>query len=163
MIPLVDELKRVQLEILKSDRRIAKVHKANALSKRLETIPGVGPVTATRVIAEVADPASFKSGRAFSAWVGLVPKQHSSGGRDRLGRITKTGNPALRRLLVAGAMSMIIRARQVGFTRHPWLVRLLERKPTKVVAIALANKIARMIWALMMNNEPFNPKKLMPV
>ena len=162
LLPLADELRRVKREILETDRCIAKVHKANALSKRLETIPGVGPVTATRVIAEVADPASFKSGRAFSAWVGLVPKQHSSGGRDRLGRITKTGNPALRRLLVAGAMSMIIRARQLGFTRHPWLVRLLERKPTKVAAIALANKIARMIWALMMKNERFNPNKLMP-
>ena len=160
LMPLAEELKRVKREILETDRRIAKVHKADALSKRLETIPGVEPVTATRVIAEVADPASFKSGRAFSAWVGLVPKQHSSGGRDRLGRITKTGNPALRRLLVAGAMSMIIRARQLGFTRHPWLVRLLERKPTKVAAIALANKIARMIWALMMKNERFDPRKL---
>jgi len=160
--PLADELRRVKREILETDRRIAKVHKSSALSRRLETIPGVGPVIATRVIAEVSDPGSFKSGRAFSAWVGLVPKQHSSGGRDRLGRITKKGNPQLRRLLVAGAMSMIIRARQLGFTRHPWLVRLLERKPTKVAAIALANKIGRMIWALMVKRERFNPAKLMP-
>ncbi len=159
---LARELLRVKRDILEMDRRILKVHRANDLSKRLETIPGVGPIIATRVTADVADPGSFKSGRAFSAWIGLVPKQHSSGGRDRLGHITKAGHPQLRRLLVAGAMSMIIRAKKDGFTRHPWLVRLLERKPTKIAAVALANKLGRMIWALMMKGETFEPARLKP-
>lgn len=163
LIPLAYELGVVKQRILDADRTITKVHRANPTSKRLETIPGVGPVIATRVLAEVADPSSFKSGRAFSAWIGLVPKQHSSGGRDKLGHITKKGNPELRRLLVAGAMSMIIRAKLDGFTRHPWLVRLLERKPTKVAAIALANKMGRMIWALLVKGGKFNPERLMPV
>lgn len=162
LMPLAHELGLVKRHILEADRTIAKVHRASPTSKRLETIPGVGPVIATRVIAEVTDPSSFKSGRAFSAWIGLVPKQHSSGGRDKLGHITKKGNPELRRLLVAGAMSMIIRAKQADFTRHPWLVRLLERKPTKVAAIALANKIGRMIWALMIKGGKFDPQRLMP-
>ncbi len=160
--PLASELRHVKRQILEMDRKILKAHRANSICQRLETIPGVGPVIATRVVAEVPDPKIFKSGRAFSAWVGLVPKQHSSGGRDRMGRITKTGNPELRRLLVAGAMSMIIRAKQLGFTKHPWLSRLLERKPMMVVAIAMANKIGRMIWALMVKGEKFNPAKLMP-
>jgi len=162
LIPLTHELGIVKHQILQTDRNIAKVHRSSDLSKRLETIPGVGPIIATRVIAEVADPSSFESGRAFSAWIGLVPKQHSSGGREKLGSITKKGNPELRRLLVAGAMSMIIRAKQDGFTRHPWLVRLLERKPTKVAAIALANKMGRMIWSLMTKGESFDPQRLMP-
>ena len=162
LTPLAYELGVAKQRILEADRTIAKVHKASPASKRLETIPGVGPIIATRIMAEVADPSSFKSGRAFSAWIGLVPKQHSSGGRDKLGHITKKGNPELRRLLVAGAMSMIIRAKLDGFTRHPWLVRLLERKPTKVAAIALANKMGRMIWALMMKGGKFNPERLMP-
>lgn len=162
LLPLASELRHVKQKILETDRKIMRVHRSNDICQRLETIPGVGPVIATRVVAEVPDPKIFKSGRAFSAWVGLVPKQHSSGGRDRMGRITKTGNPELRRLLVAGAMSMIIRAKQLGFTKHPWLSRLLERKPMMVVAIAMANKIGRMIWALMTKGEKFNPAKLMP-
>lgn len=146
LIPLAYELGIVKQRILDADRTIMLVHRSNPTSKRLETIPGVGPVIATRIIAEVTDPSSFKSGRAFSAWIGLVPKQHGSGGRDKLGHITKKGNPELRRLLVAGAMSMIIRAKLDGFTRHPWLLRLLERKPTKVAAIALAIKSNNRFW-----------------
>ncbi len=91
LLPLVEELKRVRREILKMDREVMKVHRASKLSKRLETIPGVGPIIATRVASEIADPRHFKSGRAFSAWLDLVPKQRSSGGRDRLGPITKAG------------------------------------------------------------------------
>ncbi len=160
LIPLVHELRRVKREVLEMDRQIMKLHRSSTLSKRLETIPGVGPIIATRVASEIADPSYFKSGRAFSAWIGLVPKQYSSGGKDRLGRITKAGHPQLRRLLVAGAMSVIRRAKQIGFTRHPWLVRLLERKPAKIAAVALANKIGRMIWALMISGERFKAEKL---
>jgi len=161
LVPLANELGHVKRRILEMDRKILKLHKSNPVSQRLATIPGVGPITATRLVGEVTNPESFKSARAFSAWIGLVPKQHSSGGRERLGSITKKGNPELRRLLVAGAMSMIIRAKRDGFTRHPWLVRLLERKPVKVAAVALANKMGRMIWALMTSGERFNPSKLM--
>lgn len=162
LLPLARELRHVKQRILENDRQIRRAHRASEVCQRLETIPGVGPVIATRVVAEVADPTIFKSGRAFSAWVGLVPKQNSSGGRERLGSITKKGNPELRRLLVAGAMSMIIRARQLGFSRHPWLNRLLERKPMMVAAIALANKIGRTIWALLVKGEEYDPMKLQP-
>ncbi len=161
LMPLVEELTRVRREILKLDREVMKVHRASKLSKRLETIPGVGPEIATRVASEIADPDHFKSGRAFSAWLGLVPKQRSSGGKERLGHITKAGHGQLRRLLVVGALSVIRRAKQLGFTRHPWLVRLLERKPTMIAAVALANKIGRMIWALLKSGETFKPEKLM--
>ena len=104
LLPLASGLRHVKRQILETDRKIMRAHRSSDMCQRLETIPGVGPVIATRVVAEVPDPRVFKSGRAFSAWVGLVPKQHSSGGRDRMGRITKTGNPELRRLLVAGAI-----------------------------------------------------------
>lgn len=159
--PLASELQHVKRQVAQMDRKIMQMHKANSVCQRLASIPGVGPMIATRVVSEIADPSHFKSGRAFSAWIGLVPKQYSSGGRERLGAITKKGNPALRRLLFAGAMSMIIRAKIDGFTRHPWLVRLLERKPVKVAAVALANKMGRMIWALMTNGERFNPSRLL--
>ena len=161
LVPLIEELARVRREILKMDREVMKVHRASALSRRLETIPGVGPMIATRVASEVADASCFKSGRAFSAWIGLVPKQRSSGGRESLGHITKAGHGQLRRLLVVGALSVIRRAKQLGFTRHPWLVRLLERKPTMIAAVALANKIGRMIWALLTSGATFRPEKLM--
>jgi transposase len=143
------------------DRKIRKVHRASDVSQRLESIPGVGPITATRIVAEVPQPENFKSGRSFSAWIGLVPRQNSSGGKARLGRITKAGNPQIRRLLVIGAISMIRRAKQLGFTKHPWLVRLLERKPARVAAVALANKVARMIWALMVKGGRFEPERLL--
>ena len=162
LLPLARELRHVKQRILENDRQIRRAHRSNEVCQRLETIPGVGPVIATRVVAEVADPTIFKSGRAFSAWVGLVPRQNSSGGRERLGSITKKGNPELRRLLVAGAMSMIIRARQLGFSRHPWLNRLLERKPMMVAAVALANKIGRTIWALLVKGEEYDPMTRQP-
>jgi transposase len=116
---------------------------------RLDEAPGVGPVLATAVVATVADPKVFRSGRNFSAWIGLVPKQHSSGGKDRLGSITKQGDRYLRGLFVAGALAVIRYAKIHGTKHRPWLTALLARRPTKVAAIALANKIARMVWAMM--------------
>ena len=91
----------------------------------------------------------------MSAWIGLVPKQNSTGGKERLGSISKAGNRYLRQLLVVGALSVIRRAKQLGYTRHPWLVRLMERRSTKIAAIALANKIARIAWAMMARNESY--------
>ena len=160
LVHLAQQLEQIKRDILEMDRKVLAVHRASRVSQRLATIPGIGPVIATRFIAEVSDPERFKSGRALSAWVGLVPRQHSSGGKDRLGRITKAGNPGLRSLLVIGAISMIRRAKMSGFTQYPWLVRLLERKPGKVAAVALANKMVRMIWALMVRDETFDPDKL---
>lgn len=136
-----------QIAIL--DRRLIGLHRTSETSKRLDAIPGVGPALATALVASVADPKAFKSGRDFSAWVGLVPKQNSSGGKDRLGSITKAGDRYLRSLFCAGALAVIRYAKAHGSKNRPWLAKLLERRPTKVAAIALANKLARMAWALM--------------
>jgi transposase len=113
------------------------------------------PVLATAVVAAVADPKSFRSGRNFSAWIGIVPKQHSSGGKNRLGNISKQGDRYLRGLFVAGALSVIRYAKIHGTKHRPWLTALLARRPTKVAAIALANKIARMVWAMMARGERY--------
>jgi transposase len=109
---------------------------------------------ATALVASVADPSTFRSGRNFSAWIGLVPKQHSSGGKERLGSISKQGDRYLRSLFVAGALA-VIRYAKNGTGHRPWLTALLTRKPTKVAAIALANKIARMAWAMMARGERY--------
>jgi transposase len=130
-------------QILEFDRMILTWHRSNQTSKRLNCIPGVGPLLATALTASVADPKSFRSGRNFSAWIGLVPKQHSSAGRDRLGSISKQGDRYLRGLFVAGALAVIRYAKLHGTNHRPWLIALLARRPTKVAAIALANKLAR--------------------
>src|SRR5215475_8172115 len=136
-------------------------HRSNETSMRLDEVPGVGPVLATAVVAAVADPKSFRSGRNFSAWIGLVPKQHSSGGKARLGSISKQGDRYLRGLFVAGALSVIRYAKAHGSKHRPWLTALLARKPTKVAAVALANKLARMAWAMMATGERYrNPVAL---
>jgi transposase len=115
---------------------------------------GVGPALATALVASVADPKAFRSGRNFSAWIGLVPKQHSSGGKDRLGSISKQGDRYLRSLFTAGALA-VIRYAKIHDTKRPWLTALLARRPTKVAAIALANKIARIAWAMMVKGDRY--------
>ena len=142
-------------QILEFDRLIMAWHRSNQTSKRLHYIPGVGPMLATALVASVADPRTFRSGRNFSAWIGLVPKQHSSGGKDRLGSISKQGDRYLRGLFVAGALAVIRYAKIHGTKHRPWLTALLGRRPTKVAAIALANKIARMAWAMMAKGERY--------
>jgi transposase len=143
------QLRRFKEQILELDRRITAWHRSSEASRRLDDIPGVGPVLATALVASVADPKTFRSGRNFSAWIGLVPKQHSSGGKDRLGSISKQGDRYLRGLFVVGALAVIRYAKIHGTKHRPWLTALLARRPTKVAAIALANKIARMAWAMM--------------
>ena len=151
---------RIQLDTLKQqirilDRRLLVWHRANETCRRLDAIPGVGPALATALVASVADPKAFRSGRDFSAWIGLVPKQNSSGGKERLGNITKAGDRYLRSLFCAGALAVIRYAQKHGTKHRPWLTTLLERRPTKVAAIALANKLARMAWAMMAKGESY--------
>jgi transposase len=155
LMSLAAQLELVKRQILEADRRVRAWHRTSKTSKRLEAIPGVGPLVATALVASVPDPSVFRSGRDLSAWIGLVPKQNSTGGKERLGSISKAGNRYLRQLLVVGALSVIRRAKQLGYTRHPWLVRLMARRSTKVAAIALANKIARIAWAMMARNESY--------
>jgi transposase len=149
------QLRTLKVQILEFDRRIMAWHRSNEASKRLDAIPGVGPALATALVATVADPRAFRSGRDFSAWIGLVPKQHSSGGKDRLGSISKQGDRYLRSLFTAGALAVIRYAKIHGTRHRPWLTALLARRPTKVAAIALANKIARMAWAMMAKGERY--------
>ena len=149
------QLRRLKEQILQFDRMIRAWHRSNEMSMRLDEAPGVGPVLATAMVATVADPKVFRSGRNFSALIGLVPKQHSSGGKDRLGSISKQGDRYLRGLFVAGALAVIRYAKIHGTKHRPWLTALLARRPTKIAAIALANKIARMVWAMMAKGERY--------
>src|SRR5215472_15925697 len=124
----------VRAAIVAIEKRIYAWHRSCEESRRLEEIPGVGPIVATALLAEVGDWKTFSSGRSLAAWIGLVPRQHSTGGKERLGRISKQGNRHLRWLLVAGAMAVIRYARQHG-TKRPWLARLMDRRPIKVAAV----------------------------
>lgn len=145
---LARQLLSLEQEIVAGEKRIHAWHRASEVSRRLETTPGIGEITASALAASITDPQVFKSGRAMAAWIGLVPKQTSSGGKERLGRISKQGDQYLRWLLVAGAMTVIRHARRNG-TSDPWLANIIADKPTKLAAVALANKNARIAWALL--------------
>jgi len=150
----------IATEIAALEKHIHAWHRLCEESRRLEEIPGVGPIVATALVAEVGDWTVFSSGRSLAAWIGLVPRQHSTGGKERLGGISKQGNRHLRWLLVSGAMAVIRYARRHG-TKRLWLIRLMGRRPTKVAAVALANKIARIAWAMMVRGERFKEPKLL--
>jgi transposase len=130
------------------DKQLLEQHKASPVSKLLTAIPGVGPITAI-TMALTVNPANFETGRHFAAWLGLTPQEHSTGGKHRVGKISKAGNERLRQLLVVGAMAVIRYAKPGSKSATDWLLKLLERRPRKVAAIALANKMARIIWAMM--------------
>jgi transposase len=154
---LAGALASIEREAGLCEHRILAWHRKSAQSRNLETIPGIGPIIASALVASVSDPSIFKSGREMAAWIGLVPKQNSTGGRDRMGRISKQGDPYLRWLLVAGAMAVIRHGRKTNFKNNPWLAELIARKPAMVVAVALANKNARTAWALMARGEAYRP------
>jgi len=145
---LARQLLSLEREIVGAERRIYAWHRSNEESRRLETTPGIGPITASALVSSIANPSIFKSGRSMAAWIGLVPRQNSTGGKERMGRISKQGDQYLRWLLVAGAMTVIRHAKRRG-TTDPWLANIIADKPTKVAAVALANKNARIAWALL--------------
>jgi len=148
LIVLAAQLQALQTMIGSIERRLIVQHRANEASKRLQSIHGIGIIGASAIAATVTDPNAFRSGRDFAAWIGLVPRQDSTGGKQKLGPISKQGDRYLRRILVVGAHSVLRRAKQ-NPEKYPWLTQLLARRPFKVVAIALANKMARVAWALL--------------
>jgi transposase len=152
---LARQLLSLEREITTTEQHIHAWHRANEVSQRLQTIPGIGPITASALAASITDPSVFRSGRELAAWIGLVPRQTSTGGKQRLGRISKAGDHYLRWLLVAGAMTVIRHGRRTNFAKRPWLGDLVARKPTKVAAVALANKNARTAWALLANGGTY--------
>ena len=137
------------------DRQIRDRAKQEAAMRRVMGIPGIGPICVTALEALAPPPETFAKGRDFAAWLGLVPRQHSSGGKARLGRISKMGQRYLRRLLIIGAMSVVRSAIRRGAPAGSWLARMLARKPRMLVAIALVNKMARIAWALLAKGEDY--------
>jgi transposase len=147
---------RLQIDLKAIEVRLMAWHRANATSRRLAQIPGVGPIGATTLVMKTPDPGAFPSGRHFAAWLGLTPKDHSTAGKTRLGKISRAGDEMLRSVLVAGATAVIQQARRGRGRPSPWLVALLKRKPPKLAAVALANKIARIAWKLMTTGESYD-------
>jgi transposase len=148
LIVLAAQLQALQTLIGSIEKRLLVQHRANEASKRLLSIPGIGIIGASAIAATVTDPKAFRTGRDFAAWIGLVPRQDSTGGKQKLGPISKQGDRYLRRILVVGAHSVLRRAK-LNPEKYPWLTQLLARRPFKVVAVALANKMARVAWALL--------------
>jgi transposase len=153
---LGEQVAQVDGEVEALDAELLALHKAHPISRLLEGIPGIGPTTAISLTLAV-DPAQFASGRHLAAFLGLTPRQHSTGGKTRLGRISKAGNTRLRTLLVVGASAVIRHARPGARRATPWLLALLARKPRKLAAVALANKMARVVWAMMTRGEAYRP------
>jgi transposase len=155
------EYAQLQLELKAIEAKLRAWHRANADSRRLAQIPGVGPIGATTLVMKTPDPHAFASGRHFAAWLGLTPKDHSTAGKTRLGKITRAGDERLRSVLVAGATAVIQQAKHGRGHPSPWLVALLKRKPPKLAAVALANKIARIAWKLMATGENYDAARML--
>jgi transposase len=159
LIVLAAQLQALQTLVGSIEKRIIAQHRASEESKRVATIPGIGVLGASAIAATVTDPSAFRSGRDFAAWIGLVPRQDSTGGKQKLGPISKQGDRYLRRLLVVGAHAVLRRAKQSP-QNYPWLAQLVARRPFKVVAIALANKMARVAWALLARGSTYRVPRL---
>jgi transposase len=157
------EYAQLKGQIEKIEAKLMAWHRHNELSRRLVKIPAIGPIGASLLAMKVTDPKAFRSGRDFAAWIGLTPKDHSTAGKTRLGVITRAGDEALRNTLVAGATALIQQAQKGRGHPSPWLVELLKRKPSKLAAVALANKTARVAWKLMVSGETYNPARARPV
>ncbi len=154
MIGLAQQVRELQARISDLDKDLMVWFRGNEVARRLETIPGVGIITASALAATVTDPHQFTSGRQFAAWLGLTPRANSSGGKERQGRISKMGDRYLRRLLVSGMTSQLQSVRRHP-DRHPWTAELLHRKPAKLVAVAMANKAARVAWVVMTRGDVY--------
>ncbi len=153
---MIVQLRMAQVQIIRFEKQLKAWHRGNEASLRLETTPGIGLLTATAIVATVGDASQFHSGRQFSAWLGIVPRQNSTGGKQRLGRISKRGDGYLRKLLVHGARSVLRRTRsQKAQGRTAWQQALLARRPTNVVLVAMANKTARAVWAMLTRGETY--------
>jgi transposase len=152
------QVARLDEQIAELERRMKQQHKTNPMSQLLAQIPGIGPIGALS-LALTIDPGRFRSARHFAAWLGLTPKEHSTGGRQRPGGISRAGNERLRQLLVLGAMAVIRYAKPGSKSASAWLLALLERKPRKLAAVALANKMARIVWAMMATGEAYRGNK----
>jgi transposase len=150
---LAEQIEQLERQLRALEKKLLAWHRTNERSRRLATIPGVGPIGASALAMKIPDPTIFRSGRHFAAWLGLTPKDHSTAGRPRLGIITRAGDETLRRLLVTGAMATIRHAKPDRAS--PWQLKLLARKPKKLAAVALANKTARIAWAMMMRGETY--------
>ena len=153
---------RLQVDLKAIDTRLMAWHRANADSRRLAKIPGVGPIGASALVMKAPDPRLFPSGRHFAAWIGLTPKDHSTAGKTRIGKITRAGDEMLRSVLVAGATAVIQQAKKGRGRPSPWLVALLARKSPKLAAVALANKTARIAWKLLTTGDSYDGAR-MPV
>ena len=151
------QLDALGAELKALEARLMEWHKADPVSQCLATQPGIGPIGAVSFSLKVTDPRGFRSGRHFAAWLGITPKEDSTGGRHRPGRISRQGDEALRKLLVLGATARI-RFAKAG-SASPWLLNLLARKPNKLAAVALANKMARILWAMMVSGETYRHPK----
>jgi transposase len=152
-----EDYARLQMRIAAIEARLTEWHKSNEMARRLTAIPGVGRVVASLLVMKTPDPGAFRCGRDYAAWLGLTPKDHSTAGKVRLGGITRAGDEMMRSLLVVGATAVVWQTRR-GATRRPmpWLLTLMARKPAKLAAVALANKIARVAWKLMTSGETYN-------
>ena len=154
------EYAQLKVKKKKIEAKLIKRKKKKELSRRLVEVPAIGPIGASLVVMKVPDPHAFRSGRDFSAWIGLTPKDHSTAGKTRLGVITRAGDETLRSTLILGATAVIQQVRRGRGHPSPWLIDLLKRKPPKLAAVALANKTARIVWKLMISGERYNPMRL---
>lgn len=159
-LDLLAQITEKTVRITERTKKLATLAAQSDKARQLQTMPGVGPLTAIAVEAFAPDMAQFKAGRDFAAWLGLVPRQHSSGGKERLGRMTKAGQADIRRLLIIGAMSRLNWLGKRTIAEGGWLSRMLARKPKMLVAIALANKMARQIWGMLTKNEDYRDSAL---
>jgi len=152
---IVGQIEKLTASIRQMDKRIVAWCRANDAARRLATIPGVGPITASALAATITDPTLFRSGRHLAAWLGLVPRQNSTGGKTQLGRISKMGDRYLRKLLVVGMTAVIRMARRTKAPALTWVNTLLERRPARLVSVALANKAARIAWVILTRGETY--------